>query len=31
MDVDALRDFLRRLPQPVEVVAGSGFISTRRE
>jgi 5'-nucleotidase len=30
VDVDALRDFLRRLPQPVEVVPGSGFVSTRR-
>jgi 2',3'-cyclic-nucleotide 2'-phosphodiesterase (5'-nucleotidase family) len=29
LDVDALRDFLRRLPQPVEVAAGSGFASTR--
>src|SRR6185437_6026859 len=29
LDVDALRDFLRRLPQPVEVAPGSGFVSTR--
>jgi 5'-nucleotidase len=29
LDVDALRDFLRRLPQPVDVAAGSGFASSR--
>jgi 5'-nucleotidase len=29
LDVDALREFLRRLPQPVEVAPGSGFVSTR--
>jgi 2',3'-cyclic-nucleotide 2'-phosphodiesterase (5'-nucleotidase family) len=29
MDVDALRDFLRRLPQPVEVSPGTGFVSSR--
>lgn len=30
VDVDALRDFLRRLPQPVEGAPGSGFVPTRR-
>jgi 5'-nucleotidase len=29
LDVDALRDFLRRLPQPVEVAPGTGFVSSR--
>jgi 2',3'-cyclic-nucleotide 2'-phosphodiesterase (5'-nucleotidase family) len=29
LDVDALREFLGRLPQPVEVAPGSGFVSTR--
>jgi 5'-nucleotidase len=30
LDLDALAGFLRRLPQPVEVAPGSGFLSTRR-
>jgi 5'-nucleotidase len=29
LEVDALRDFLGRLPQPVEVAPGSGFVPVR--
>jgi 5'-nucleotidase len=30
LDVDAVMTYLRRLPQPVAVTAGPGFVSTRR-
>jgi 2',3'-cyclic-nucleotide 2'-phosphodiesterase / 3'-nucleotidase / 5'-nucleotidase len=30
LDVDAVITYLRRLPQPVEVTAGPGFVSSRR-
>jgi 2',3'-cyclic-nucleotide 2'-phosphodiesterase (5'-nucleotidase family) len=30
MDVEALKTYLRRLPQPVQVTADAGLVSTRR-